>query len=155
MFFLFFKKCNINIEILAFLFPLHQFFNKSCFSSLSINAKQKFWGVSHLLHMCVIFPKRISFWAYNMGPIQPKITQSYITLSAFKIFVNILAWYGVIIRHCHFSQFSKKNYLFGQRAIRVKIRQPYSNNLLFGDFYWNDVAWLDTAVRPMVNFSKK
>ena len=108
MFFLFFKKCNINIEILAFFFPLHQFFNKSCFSSLSINAKQKFWGVSHLLHMCVIFPKRISFWAYNMGPIQPKITQSYITLSAFKIFVNILAWYGVIIRHCHFSQFSKK-----------------------------------------------
>ena len=138
-----------------FFSPLHQFFNKSCFSSLSINAKQKFWGVSHLLHMCVIFPKRISFWAYNMGPIQPKITQSYITLSAFKIFVNILAWYGVIIRHCHFSQFSKKNYLFGQRAIRAKIRQPYSNDLLFGDFYWNDVAWLDTAVRPMVNFFKK
>ena len=26
-----------------------------CFSSLSINAKKKFWGVPHLLHMCVIF----------------------------------------------------------------------------------------------------
>ena len=26
-----------------------------CFSSSSINAKKKFWGVPHLLHMCVIF----------------------------------------------------------------------------------------------------
>ena len=31
------------------------FLISSCFSSSPINAKQKFWGVPHLLQMCVIF----------------------------------------------------------------------------------------------------
>ena len=30
-----------------------------CFSSSSINAKKKFWGVPHLLHMCVILGKNL------------------------------------------------------------------------------------------------
>ena len=35
--------------------PLQQFFLiNSCFSSSSINARKKFWGVPHLLHMFVI-----------------------------------------------------------------------------------------------------
>ena len=52
------------------------FLINSCFSSSSTNAKQEFWGVSHLLHMCVIFchfrlfftllpswqPKKSKFW---------------------------------------------------------------------------------------------
>ena len=45
--------------ILKFLHCLLASFNSflmnSCFSSSSINAKQKFWVVLHLLHMCVIF----------------------------------------------------------------------------------------------------
>ena len=53
----FFKKCNIvNIKIVLFLLAhFNSFFNNSLFLSSSINAKKKFWGVPHLLHMCVIF----------------------------------------------------------------------------------------------------
>ena len=34
-----------------------------------------------------------------MGPVYPKIAKSYITLTALKVFVNILAWCRVIVRH--------------------------------------------------------
>ena len=53
VFYIFNPKYNIvNIKILAFfIVPLQQFFN-ICFSSSSINAKKKFWGVPHLFHMC-------------------------------------------------------------------------------------------------------
>ena len=53
----FFKKCNIvKIKIICFFMAhFNSFFNNYCFSSLSINAKKKFWGVPHLLHMCVVF----------------------------------------------------------------------------------------------------
>ena len=49
--YLFIVKCNIvNIKIFFFIDPLQQFFVINiCFSSLSVNAKNKFWGVSHLL----------------------------------------------------------------------------------------------------------
>ena len=62
--FLFFQECNIvNIEItLFFIGYLQQFFLIIiCFSSSSKNAKTKFWGVPHLLHMCVIFNTWFSF----------------------------------------------------------------------------------------------
>ena len=68
-----------------------------------------------------------------MGPIQSKITQSYITWTALKIFVKILAWCGVIN---HIGPFSKKNSLSGLRAIQVKIRKPYSHDvLIWFDFF--------------------
>ena len=54
---IYFLKCNIvNIKIILFFIgPLQQFFLIIiCFSSSSINAKKKFGGVPHLLHMCVI-----------------------------------------------------------------------------------------------------
>ena len=35
----------------------------------------------------------------------------------------------------YISQFSKKNSLSGLRAIRAKNRQPYSHDLLYGDFF--------------------
>ena len=54
----FFFKCNIlNIKILNFLLAHFNSFFNTCFSSSSINAKQKFWGVPLLFHMCLIFEK--------------------------------------------------------------------------------------------------
>ena len=55
-------RCKIMISSGAFpyfslcflLAHLNSFFD-SCFSSSSINAKQKFWSVPHLLHIRVIF----------------------------------------------------------------------------------------------------
>ena len=44
----------VNIKILTFLLA-HSFLINSCLSSSSINAKNKFVGVTHLLHMCVVF----------------------------------------------------------------------------------------------------
>ena len=69
------KKYNIvNIKIyLFFIGPLQQFFLIIiCFSSSSINGKKKFWGVPHLLHMCVIFLTAIwlphgQLWAILKG----------------------------------------------------------------------------------------
>ena len=54
--FIYVKYNIVNTKIFTFFIgPLQLFFlMNSCFSSSSINAKQKFWGVSHLLHMCVI-----------------------------------------------------------------------------------------------------
>ena len=47
----FLKKCNIvNIKIISTVFLI-----TICLSSSSINAKKKFWGVRHLLHMYVTF----------------------------------------------------------------------------------------------------
>ena len=50
----FFKKCNIvNKIILFFIGPLQLFFFNICFSSSSVNAKKKFWGVPYLRpHVC-------------------------------------------------------------------------------------------------------
>ena len=43
------------LKFLHFYWPTSTvFLINSCFSSSSISAKQKLWGVSHLLHMCVI-----------------------------------------------------------------------------------------------------
>ena len=55
------RRCKIMISSSGFLYflkiqqPSQQFFFliSSCFSSSSINAKQKFWGVLHVLHICV------------------------------------------------------------------------------------------------------
>ena len=58
VFLYFLKKYNIvNVKIIyIFYLPtLTVFLINSCFSNSSINAEQQFWGVPHLLHMCVIF----------------------------------------------------------------------------------------------------
>ena len=57
---------GLNIKIiLFFISSLQQFFKIIiCFSSSSINAKKKFWGVPHLLHVCVIFSSMNSFSLY-------------------------------------------------------------------------------------------
>ena len=62
-FIFFFFKCNtVNIKIFFFLLAhFNSFLIIVCFSSSSVNAKNKFWGVPHLLHICVIFFK-IYFW---------------------------------------------------------------------------------------------
>ena len=56
LFFIFFK-CNIvSVNYFVFYWPTSTvFLIIICFSSSSINAKKKFWGVPHFLHMCVIF----------------------------------------------------------------------------------------------------
>ena len=54
----FFKKCKIvNIKTILFLLAHFNSFCLIiiCFSSSWINDKKKFWGVPHLLHMCIIF----------------------------------------------------------------------------------------------------
>ena len=42
------------------------------FQSSSVNVKRKFWGVSHLLHMCVIFPEKINKIVHNLKVILRK-----------------------------------------------------------------------------------
>ena len=56
------KRNNINIKVILFLLTHFNNFFKIiiCFSSSSINAKYKFWGVSHL-HICVIFLVTLCF----------------------------------------------------------------------------------------------
>ena len=58
LYFYFFKKCIIvNVKIILFFKWLTStvfFLINSCFSSSSVNARNKFWVVPHLLHMCVI-----------------------------------------------------------------------------------------------------
>ena len=44
----------------------------------------------------VIFSKSLLLRQYSMGPILPKITQPFITLTALEIFRNILACFGAI-----------------------------------------------------------
>ena len=73
--FLFFlkKKYNIvNIKILKFFIGPLQLFTlmNSYFSSSSINPKQKFWGVLHLLHVFWFFYyRRIIFQKILLGAI--------------------------------------------------------------------------------------
>ena len=59
----FFFKCNIfNIKIIVFYWlTATVFVLNNCFSSSSVNARNKFWGVPHLLHICVIF-RIIKLW---------------------------------------------------------------------------------------------
>ena len=48
-----------NFSLFCFVFfslaHFNSFFNNYLFSKLSTNARKKFWGVPHLLHMCLIF----------------------------------------------------------------------------------------------------
>ena len=46
---------GLNIWIWNMSMTITVFSISSCFSGLSINAKQKFWGVAQLLHTCMIF----------------------------------------------------------------------------------------------------
>ena len=69
-----------------------------------------------------------------MVPIWPKITQPYIILTVLDIFRNILVWCSaIVIDISQISQFSQKNFI--RLAIRVKITQPYSHDLLCEDFF--------------------
>ena len=63
LFLYFLKRCIIlNIKILTFFYwPPSTILTNSCFSSASINVKQKFWVVLHLL-MCVIL--FLNEWLY-------------------------------------------------------------------------------------------
>ena len=61
IFLYFFFKCNIvNIKIIFYWPTSTIFLIIICFSNSSINAKKKFWGVPHLLHMCMIFWKLLN-----------------------------------------------------------------------------------------------
>ena len=65
----FFKYNIVNIKILTFFYwPTSTvFLINSCFSSSSINAKQKLWDVPHLLHMCAIFSVIDCFESFWIG----------------------------------------------------------------------------------------
>ena len=59
-----------------------------CFSGSSINAKKKFWGALHLLHMCVIFLKSLVFfvWIYILRKCKILVEAAeLVQLTKFKI----------------------------------------------------------------------
>ena len=57
IFLYFFLNSTMQIfKLFCFLLAhLNRFFNNYCFWSSSVNAKKKFWGVPHLVHICAIF----------------------------------------------------------------------------------------------------
>ena len=62
-------KMMISSAIIFFFFKILIF---QVFQSSSVNVKRKFWGVSHLLHMCVIFPEKINKIVHNLKVILRK-----------------------------------------------------------------------------------
>ena len=60
-----------------------------------------------------------------------KITQPIVP----EIFRNILARCGVIVQDKSYLSIFQKDSLFGLRAIRVKIMQPYFHDLLCDDYF--------------------
>ena len=111
--FVFFKCSIVNIKIIfLFISPLQQFYN--CFSSSPINAKEKFWGVPHLLHMCVIliffihksikrYPKRHE-WHLEVDCNQ-KIRKCQLQLKVGDIHKSLKVWNLIDVhREDHFLQ---------------------------------------------------
>ena len=79
----------------------------SVFQSSSLNAERKFWGVPHLLHMCVWFFLKAAFRKHWTG------TWGCVILSLQKVFMAIhtqityLVWSKKNIRICNFQRFSR------------------------------------------------
>ena len=94
--FLIFVNIFVKIFVNTYIFycpTLTAFLIKSCFSSSSINAKQKFWSVPHLLHMCVIL------YFLLLSPL----------ISASKFQFRWIQGEGLL------QWIYKKDYIFGQR----------------------------------------
>ena len=114
-FFLIIFLIFVNIKILTFFIgPLQQFFlTNSCFSSSSINAKQKFWGVSHL-HMCVIFYS-LSHYSNKRITFLYKIKNQYRSLkSKSQTFCHFLQFFNSSVKFfnwivCIYNEFQDVN----------------------------------------------
>ena len=58
------QMCKRTISPGIFFFHFFKILIFQVFQSSSINAKRKFWGVPHLLHMCAIFCLRLGIHNY-------------------------------------------------------------------------------------------
>ena len=87
-----YKTAVLCLKLLTCLIVQRSFDNLLSDDPLSENLFEVLWHDEALYvdkSSINYFSKKISFWS-DMGPIWPKITQAYITLTALEIFRNIL-----------------------------------------------------------------